>query len=397
MKKIEKRNAHRWAVYTLLCFLMVGFSACQSNSKNQSDFPDFDPKKDYFPEKVSIDHSIGFDVEYHNHYKILHLFRHYNEVADTVSFLLVQKGTPVPEETDLPVISIPVEKAVSLSTTHLGMFDLLDALDELKGIERKQYVSSPKVVSMVDSGEIIEVEPSGTLNVETIIELHPDVVLGVGYPNSQNESFQQLGRLNIPVVLNADWQEVDLLGRAEWVKLLAVLLNKEKLVNEKFDAIEAEFQSVLDLIAEKVTDAPLTITGIAQGDAWHVSGGKSFAYNVLKVAKADYPWKDDNSTGSIKLSFETVYEIGLNADFWIAPGGASTLQNIRERDPRYMDFKSYKNGGIYNVFGRNTEGGGNDYYETGVIEPHIVLKDVVKIFHPELLPDHQLVYYNQLK
>lgn len=397
MKKTEKRNAHRWAVYTLLCFLMVGFFACQSNSKNQSDFPDFDPKKDYFPEKVSIDHSIGFDIEYHNNYKTLHLFRHYNDVVDTVSFLLVQRGTPDPERVDLPVISIPVQKAVSLSTTHLGMFKILDAFDQLKGIERKQYVSNPTVIEMVDAGKIIEVEPSGTLNVETIIDMETEVVLGVGYPNSQNESFQQLQRLNIPVVLNADWQEIDLLGRAEWVKLLAVLLNKEALVNQKFAEIEEEFQSVLDLIAEKVKEAPLTITGIAQGDAWHVSGGKSFAYNMLKIARADYPWKDDNSTGSIKLSFETVYEIGLNADFWIAPGSARTLENIRERDPRYMDFKSYKNKTIYNVFGRNTEGGGNDYYETGVIEPHIVLKDVVKIFHPELLPDHQLVYYNQLK
>ncbi len=397
MKKTEKRNAHRGAVYTLLCFLMVGFFACQSNSKNQSDFPDFDPKKDYFPEKVSIDHSIGFDIEYHNNYKTLHLFRHYNDVVDTVSFLLVQRGTPAPERVDLPVISIPVQKAVSLSTTHLGMFKILDAFDQLKGIERKQYVSNPTVIEMVDAGKIIEVEPSGTLNVETIIDMETEVVLGVGYPNSQNESFQQLQRLNIPVVLNADWQEIDLLGRAEWVKLLAVLLNKEALVNQKFAEIEEEFQSVLDLIAEKVKEAPLTITGIAQGDAWHVSGGKSFAYNMLKIARADYPWKDDNSTGSIKLSFETVYEIGLNADFWIAPGSARTLENIRERDPRYMDFKSYKNKTIYNVFGRNTEGGGNDYYETGVIEPHVVLKDVVKIFHPELLPDHQLVYYNQLK
>lgn len=397
MKKTEKRNVHRWAVYTLLCFLMVGFSACQSNSKNQSDFPDFDPKKDYFPEKVSIDHSIGFDIEYHNNYKKLHLFRHYNDVVDTVSFLLVQRGTPAPESVDLPIISIPVQKAVSLSTTHLGMFKILDAFDQLKGIERKQYVSNPTVIEMVDAGKIIEVEPSGTLNVETIIDMETEVVLGVGYPNSQNESFQQLQRLNIPVVLNADWQEVDLLGRAEWVKLLAVLLNKEALVNQKFAEIEEEFQSVLDLIAEKVKEAPLTITGIAQGDAWHVSGGKSFAYNMLKIARANYPWKDDNSTGSIKLSFETVYEIGLNADFWIAPGSARTLENIRERDPRYMDFKSYKNKTIYNVFGRNIEGGGNDYYETGVIEPHIVLKDVVKIFHPELLPNHQLVYYNQLK
>ena len=397
MKKTEKRNAHRGAVYTLLCFLMVCFSACQPNSKNESDFPGFDPSKDYFPDKVAIDHAIGFNIEYHNNYKTLHLFRHYNDVADTVSFLLVQNGTPTPASNNLPVISIPVKKAVSLSTTHLGMFEILNAFGELKGIERKQYVSNPTLIKMVEAGEITEVEPTGKLNVETIAELGADVVLGVGFPNSQNEAFQQLGRLDIPVLLNADWQEVDLLGRAEWVKLLAALLNKEALVNEKFEAIEHEFQSVLDLIAEKVTDAPLTITGIAQGDTWHVSGGKSFAYNVLRIAKADYPWKNDNSTGSLKLSFETVYEIGLEADFWIAPSAAQSLEDIRNKDSRYTDFKSYKNGGVYNIFGRYTPGGGNDYYETGVIEPHVVLKDVVKIFHPELLPNHELVYYNQLK
>ena len=397
MKKTEKRNAHRGAVYTLLCFLMVGISACQTNSKSESDFPDFDPNKDYFPDKVSINHAIGFDIEYHGNYKTLHLFRHYNDVADTVSFLLVQNGTPAPENTHHPVIRIPVQKAVSLSTTHLGMFEMLNAFDQLKGIERKEYVSNAKVIELVESGEITEVEPTGKLNVETIAQLGADVVLGVGFPNSQNESFQQLERLDIPVVLNADWQEVDLLGRAEWVKLVAALLNKEALVNDKFAEIEKEFQSVLDLIAEKVTDAPLTITGMAQGDTWHVAGGKSFAYNVLRIAKADYPWKTDDSTGSLKLSFETVYEIGLKADFWIAPSAAQNLEDIRNKDTRYTDFKSYKNGGIYNIYGRYTPGGGNDYYETGVVEPHIVLKDVVKIFHPSLLPNHELVYYNQLK
>jgi iron complex transport system substrate-binding protein len=382
-------------LWTLILTLLI-FSACQPAKENAENTDDFDASKDYFPDKVEVKHSIGFDVAYSSHYKTLHLFRHYNDLVDTVSYVLLQRGTPAPE-TDLPIIEVPVQRAVSMSTTHLGMFDMLEGMDALKGIEIEQYVTNPKVKEKVASGEILEVSPSGTLNVESVINLNTEILLGVGFPNSQNEAYQQLERTGIPVLLNADWQETDLLGRAEWVKLLAVLLNKEQLVNEKFASIEAEYNRVLNLVENKVNDAPLTITGIALGDAWHVAGGRSFAYKLLETVRADYPWKNDQSTGSIKLDFETVYEFGLKADFWIAPGSAKSEKDILARDTRYGDFKAFKRKQIYNIFGRYTEGGGNDYYETGIVQPQVILKDIVKIFHPELLPDHDLVYHAQLK
>ncbi|GAB5524436.1 MAG: ABC transporter substrate-binding protein [Roseivirga sp.] len=381
-----------WAIFLTVLI----FSACQSSSKEAASTTGFDPDKDYFPDKVEVNHSVGFGVEYESHYKTLHIFRHYNDLADTVSYLLLQRGTPAPE-TDLPIIEVPVQRVVSMSTTHLGMFDMLDGMEALKGIEIAQYVTSAKVKQAVTDGKIMEVAPAGTLNVESVIGLNVDLLLGVGYPNSQNEAYQQLERTGIPVLLNADWQETDLLGRAEWVKLLAVLLNKEAMVNEKFRAIEAEYNRVLNLVENKTTDAPLTITGIALGDAWHVAGGRSFAYKLLQTVRADYPWKNDQTTGSIKLDFETVYEFGLRADFWMVPGSAKTLDEVLSRDTRYADFRAFKKQQIYNIFGRYTEGGGNDYYETGVVEPHVILKDIVKIFHPELLPEHELVYHIQLK
>lgn len=385
-------SALPWAIFLTLLI----FSACQSSSKEAVNSTDFDPNKDYFPDKVEVEHSVGFGVEYESHYKKLHIFRHYNDLADTISYLLLQRGTPVPE-TDLPIIEVPVQRVVSMSTTHLGMFAMLDGMEALKGIENAQYVTSQEVKEAVEAGKILEVAPAGALNVESVVGLNTDVLLGVGYPNSQNEAYQQLERTGVPVLLNSDWQETDLLGRAEWVKLVAVLLNKEALVNEKFRAIEAEYNRVLNLVESKTTEAPLTITGIALGDAWHVAGGRSFAYKLLQIVKADYPWKDDRSTGSIKLDFETVYEFGLKADFWMVPGSAKTQQEILSRDTRYADFKAFKKQQVYNIFGRYTEGGGNDYYETGVVEPDVILKDIVKIFHPELLPDHKLVYHSQLK
>lgn len=383
-----------WTLFSTLLLI----SACGSQKSQDTETGLFDPNKDYFPDKVEIQHSIGFDVEYANNYKTLHFFRHYNDLVDTVSYALVQKGTPSPLGFDENrIIQIPVQKVVSLSTTHLTMFEMLDAIPQLIGVETAQYIYSDRIRKLIDDKEIFEASPAGPLNVETIVDSGTEVVLGVGYPNSKNENFQQLEIVGIPVLLNTDWQERDLLGRAEWVKLMAVLLNKEKLVNQQFSKIENEYQSVLNLLDDKVEIAPLTITGIAQGDSWHVAGGKSFAHNVLRIAKADYPWKEDQSTGSLKLAFETVYELGLKAKFWVGPSHARTLDQILARDSRYADFEAFKTGQVYNIYGKYIEGGGNDYYESGVMNPHIIIKDVVKIFHPELLPNHDLVYYSRLK
>ena len=191
-------------------------------------------------------------------------------------------------------------------------------------------------------------------------------------------------------------KKTSLLGRAEWIKLVAVLLNEEAEVNKIFRQIEQDYKQTLELLEENVSKGPRTITGLANGDSWYVSGGKSFANNLLKVVKVDYPWSETAETGSIRLDFETVYEQGLTADYWLVPSTAKTLEEIIQADDRYADFKSYQEKRIYNIYGRYTPGGGNDYYESAIVAPHIVLKDMVKIFHPELLPEHELVYYNQL-
>lgn len=400
MIRLKTTITHRRADYTLtwlpaLCFaLLVG---CQSKSQ-QAIVDDFDSSKDYFSIKTSIDHAIGFGLVYHNNWKEVQLFRHYNDFIDTVSFALVQRGTPAPDDfTADRIVEIPVKRLASMSTTHLGMFEKLDALDVLKGIERTEYVSSAKVKALVAEGAIAELEPSGTINTELAVNEGIELLLGVGFPNSQNDAYQELENAGIPVLLNADWQEKTLLGRAEWMKLLAALLNKEALVNERFGAMEKEFTEVLAMVEEKVIKGPSTITGMAQGDAWYVAGGKSFAYYLLDLAKVDYPWKGSENTGSLRLDFETVYEEGLKADFWMVPSTAKTLKEVLQADSRYADFKSFKNGNVYNIYGRYTEGGGNDYYESAVVNPHIVLKDNIKVFHPDLLPDHKLVYYNRLK
>lgn len=350
-----------------------------------------------FEHQVTIDHAIGFDVIYHEDWKELLLFRHYNDFIDTVRYALSSTNMQKEDFDESHTIQVPVKSIGALSTTQLGMFDVLDALNELKAIETQRYVHNKEIIARAEQGQITELAPAGKLNLETTIASGIEVLMGVGFPNSQNDDFQTLQNTGLPVILNADWQEKTLLGRAEWMKILAVLLNKEKEVNQIWSGIESEYQQVVEKVNIQSVDKPTTITGIINGDSWYVAGGDSFVNNVLNEISVHYPWGDSLVTGSIRLDFETVYEKGLDAPFWLAPGSAKTLDDIYQADSRFQDFRSYQAKNIYNIFGRYTPGGGNDYYESAIVAPHIVLKDMVKIFHPELLPEHQLVYYNKLK
>ncbi len=394
MKRLKKKTVNL-GVGILFWFAIVWvLSACSDNTSKASI-----SEADLFTfTKTQVNHSIGFDIIYHDQWKEVLLFRHYNDLVDTVRYALLPSGLDSPEGFDSNhSIQIPVSRIASMSTTHLGMFEFINAQENLKAIENSKYVSSQEIKERVNLNEIVELSPAGEMNLEVAIAADLDVLLGVGYPNSPNEAYQNLENLGVPVLLNADWQEKTLLGRAEWVKLLAALLNKEAEVNPTFEALEERYTEISEILESAKDSSPTVITGLAQGDVWYVAGGRSFAYYLLELAGVNYPWAQDESTGSVRLSFESVYEQGLKADYWLVPSVAKTLQEITDADPRYQDFKSFKKGKIFNIYGRFTPNGGNDFYESAVMNPDVVLKDIGKIFHPELFSKHELVYYNRLQ
>lgn len=398
MKRQITNTTHRRAVYTLPCLILTLFLlTCQQQGANES-HQSIQLEENHFPVKLSIEHAIGFQLIYHNHWKELQLYRHYNDQADTVRFALVLRGQPAPDGfSESRILQIPVQRLASVSTTHLGMFEALDALLKLKGIEAAKYVSSKSVKKAIDEGKIVELAPSGMLNTEKVVAEGIEVLMGVGYPNAQNDTYQSLENAGVPVLLNAEWQEKTLLGRAEWVKMLAALLNKEAKAQKIFQEIERKYNATLAKIEGENLPSPMAITGLVQGDAWFVAGGESFANHLMQLANVQYPWSETANTGSVKLDFETVYNYGLKADYWLVPSTAKTMKELLQTDSRFADFKSVQNQKVYNIYGSYNSGGGNDFYESAVMQPHVVLKDILSIFHPELFPKHELVYYNRLK
>jgi iron complex transport system substrate-binding protein len=213
------------------------------------------------------------------------------------------------------------------------------------------------------------------------------------YGSPDYDNHPKLLEAGVPTAVTAGYMETSPLGRAEWLKFTALFFNQEAAADQIFSGMAQEYEALAQLVAD-APNRPTVFTGINRGDAWRVSGGDSYFAGFLADAGADYLWAGDESTGSIPLDFEAVYEHAAEADYWLPNTGRwTTLADVSAEDPRYTEFSAYQVGNIYNNNGRVNEFGGNDYWETGIANPDQVLADLIAIFHPELLPDHELVFF----
>jgi iron complex transport system substrate-binding protein len=384
---------------TIAVFLLFGLlAACSTSSSLYEKGDTHYAGRDLFPEKVKLAHAKGFTIAYHDHFKVVKIMSPFEKSTDTLTYILVQRGTPRPiGYKDSQVIEIPVRSMVAMSSLHIGLVGFLGCEDILTGMGNLKYVSSPKVLDRIKSGKISEVGKDQGLNEEVLIAMHPDLIMATGSPVSKVSRYESLHQAGIPVMVNSEWVETTPLGRAEWVKLLAALINKEKEVNRKFAKVEDEYQKLVRLTS-KVAIRPTIITGMNSKDAWYVPNGDSYVNRFFQDAGASYHWKNTKATGSLPLSFETVYPIALQADFWlnVSIGNVQTKKDVIGRDVRYADFKSFKTNHIYSYNNRMNAQGANDYWESGAVNPHLVLADLICILHPELLPKHELIYYKSI-
>ena len=393
------RHLTLFAVRGLLpAFLLLFFSVHNSctQKKNESAVQDSVSSKDN-NRPIPVSHARGFGLEAKNGYYLLHIHQDGSDAAPTQTYLLTENDRPLPDDTDgYEIIHIPVKKVVLLQTAYVAYFSFCNAAGAIAGIANAKYVFDKKVEEAVRQGRIREMGPPEHLNVELVTRLNPDLVIGSGFPSSPNKDALQLGRMDIPVLLLTDWLEADPLGRAEWVKLIGFLTGSGNLAIEKFKNIESEY---LQLKKKTIfADArPLIICNLPYKGTWYMPGGKSYIARLLEDAGGHYGWSGDQHTGGIQVDFESVFVKGLEADVWINPGRASSVKDITGIDSRLSGFRPLKTGRVYNRNKRINPNGANDYWESGLVSPQLLLADMIKILHPAILPEHELFYYKKLR
>lgn len=351
-------------------------------------------------DKISSENTVkyakGFSIENYDGYTIITVKNPWPKASKTYQYILKEKDGIVPDSLNsLLKINIPIKNIVVTSTTHIPSLEMLNEENSLVGFPNLDYISSDKVRTLIDAKKIKELGGNQSLNTEVLIDLQPEVIIGYGLDNN-NPTLDNLQKSGLKVMLNGDWNEETPLGKAEWIKFFGVLYGKQKEANEIFDKIEKDFLKTIE-IAKMATSKPTILAGDMFEDKWYLPKGTSWGSQLLVHAQGDYLWKETNGTGSLSLSFETVLEKAKEADFWITSGQFSSLKQMTDANPHYDQFKAFQNKNVYSFTRKKGKTGGVLYYELAPNRPDLVLKDLVKILHPELLVGYEPFFFEKLK
>ena len=372
----------------VLSLLLLPFFGCKQNNTISGDTMAFS--------KNSIQYAKGLKIYKHLGFSIVKITNPWPEAKEGFTYILQEKNGIVPDSLkQFPTISIPIQSIVVTSTTHIPALELLGVENTLVGFPDTEYISSVKTRKLIDAGKVREVGVNENLNTEVLIDMKPDVIVGFGLNNS-NPTLDNLQKSGLKVMLNGDWTEQSPLGKAEWIKLFGALYGLDSKANTLFSKIEKEYNSTLAL-AKKATTKPTVLSGAMYQKIWYVPQGESWVSLFLKDARSNYLWSNTKGTGSLVIPFEVILEKAKDADFWIAPGDYSSLKQMSDSNPHYSQFDSFKNKKVYSYAVNKGAKGGIIYFEWSPTRPDWVLKDLIKIFHPELLPHHKLFFFTKLE
>jgi cobalamin transport system substrate-binding protein len=353
----------------------------------------FDASKDYFPDKVTIEDATKFDVIYHRSYKVVSVRAATASQAER--YVLVQCGAPPPTlEGDLvgaQVATVPISSLYSASPTHLALLVDLRRLDVLTGVSQMKFLTGEEILKRAASGQVREFAPVSTIDAELVVSQRPGVLMTGGATSAALTVIRSAG---IPVVANHEWLEPTALARAEWLKYMALFLNEERAAQQLYSEMKGRYNGLSGQAKAVPEDRrPTVMTGRGTRGDFVIAGGRSYVAALIKDAGGQYVWAENTAEGSATIDLEAQIRRAGSADIWINGGGWPTLAAMVKDEPRYAEFKAYRMGQVWVYERQLTPTGANDYWSRAVSHPDLVLADLVKIFHPNLLPRHEFQWY----
>ena len=373
----------------LFCLVALSFIGCKDNIAAKAINKDEAVKS-------SVHYAKGLAIYKYNGYSIVKVSNPWPKANKQYTYILKEKQAVIPDTLkQFTIIQVPIKSVVVTSTTHIPSLEMLGVENTLVGFPHLEYISSEKVRARIDQGKVKELGSNQDLNTEVIIDIAPHLIIGYGIDNN-NPTLDNLQKSGLKVMLNGDWNEQTPLGKAEWIKFFGALYGLDAKANSIFTNIETEYKKTTDLALTAKTK-PTVFSGAIFEGTWFMPKGSSWGCYFIKDAFANYLWSDEKGTGSLSLSLETVLEKAKFADVWIGPGQFTSLKEMTDSNQHYSQFKAYQNKEVYSFSSKKGKTGGILYFELAPNRPDLVLKDILKIIHPELLPDYKLYFFEKLK
>ena len=377
----------RWIQLAVVALCAIVVAACGRKSVSLEDFD----KPVYMLEYAS-----GFDIKgADSKQSVLLTVTNPWQGADgiAVQLFIARDGETAPEGFDGQVLEGDADRIVAMSSTHIAMLDAIGEVDRVVGVSGIDYISNPDIQARRD--RIGDVGYEGNINYELLLSLDPDLVLLYGV-NGASGMEPKLRELGIPFMYVGDYLEESPLGKAEWMVALSEVVGCRSEGEKVFAEIPVRYNALIQRVAENALDAPSVMLNMPYGDSWFMPSAGSYAVRLIEDAGGDYIYKKNTGNASTPIDMEEAYLLASAADLWLNVGMASTLGEVKAACPKFADTRCFRNGYVYNNNARTNAAGGNDYFESAVVHPDLLLRDLVKIFHPELV-EEPFVYYKRLK
>ena len=291
-------------------------------------------------------------------------------------------------------LKLPYKKVILLNASLVGYFTELDLEDRIMGISSPEYVFSEKIHQLIKEGKIQNIGNEQKYDVEKIIALKPDAIF-TNYIASFDNTYDLIKKNGIEIIFLDEYLEQNPLEKSKYLEVFGKLLGTEKEALSKFNEIKNSYDS-LKILAQKSEKKPQVLANEMYGNQWFLPGGKTNLAQLILDANAIYINAENPESKAVPMSFEEVYAKSQKAEFWVNVGNHQTKKELLQINPNYSKMNVYNQGKLYTVSGKE-KGKSNDYFESGVVRADLVLKDYIKIFHPELLPNYNLTFLKELK
>lgn len=342
---------------------------------------------------VSLSYAKGFSIAKVDAYTSVTVFNPWKAGEVYARYYLV-KDSSICVPSDGQKVAIPLQTMVVNSATQLEFLQMLGEIPCITGICNPEYIYNPDVLNGVRSGRIQNMGDAFNLDIERLLLLRPQAVMTTAY-NVEDENSKRMKQTGLTLIYNIEWQERTLLARAEWIKFVGAFFDKEAEADSLFQLVEGNYNR-LKKLTENCKDRPSVMIGQDYRGTWTMPAGNSFNAQLFRDAAVDYHFAGDGRDGSRSSSIEEALLLFKEADVWVGVQ-ANSLKELVETNNKYRLFKAYRTGNVYSYNKRRNETGGNDYWESGVAHPDRLLADMIRIMHPELLPDYETYYIQQLQ
>ena len=330
---------------------------------------------------------------------------------------------PASTESSVVFIPVPLRRVATTSATHVGFLHALGVLDSVVAMSNPEWVYNRPSHAVANIGEDINIA------MEPLLLSKPDVLLASSY-GQNSQQIARVAEAGIPVVYLAEWQEQHPLARAEWLRFVAAFFGKTaladsilgevrraygdeeaRMLSDKGARIKDEGQNSADsetletkvispsscVLAPSSNERPASImSGASYRGTWYVPSGTTYMGCLFRDAGAAYTFADERTNGSIPLTMEQALRAFSDADVWVG-ANARTMEELRAIDEHHTWFKAYQTRRVYHFYGRTNSTGGNDFWETGVVHPEIILRDLQWALYPDLYPDYEPYFIGRVQ